>query len=537
MPLVLADRVVERSDTKGLANFTLQGTSTGYQAFSAVGNGSTVYYTIEGVYDDGTLTGEWEVGVGVYNAGILSRDTILSSSTGSKVSFTAGQKNVFIDLPSEKAVVLDDTDKVSGYAITGGSINNTPIGATTASTGRFTSVTTPSVTATTNDLTLSAISTGVVNLNTALGNQVQVSNIGDGTRPLQLNGGLSGTNSGITSFGGMSLSAGSGGGNAISFYSNGRNTTEQARVSHTASAVNYVQVTGAATGNSPVISMQGSDANITAVYRSKGTGAHIFQNSSGQWLLRTSNPTGTLVNYPMTVPSVSGSASGLQVEGSDTNIDLSLTTKGTGAINVNSGNGTIAKFIDNGAGFSLANFVSIQGRNAGAPPRVWVDGSDTNVNMSVSSKGTGSIGFWTNSGSTQQFNISNTASAVNYVQVTGASTGNGVTISAQGSDANIGLNFLTKGTFNYTFNTSGGIQFGIAHTASAVNYVRASGSAAGSAPSFSSFGSDTNIDLALTPKGTGLVRFGTYTNTVSTIAGYIQIRDAGGTIRRLAVVS
>ena len=57
----------------------------------------------------------------------------------------------------------------NNVAITGGSVNGTTIGATTATTGRFTSVTTPSVTATTNDLTLSAISTGAVKFNTAGG--------------------------------------------------------------------------------------------------------------------------------------------------------------------------------------------------------------------------------------------------------------------------------------------------------------------------------------------------------------------------------
>ena len=62
----------------------------------------------------------------------------------------------------------------TAVAITGGTINNTTIGATTASTGKFTSVTTPSVTATTNDLTLSAISTGAVKFNTLGGLQAQV---------------------------------------------------------------------------------------------------------------------------------------------------------------------------------------------------------------------------------------------------------------------------------------------------------------------------------------------------------------------------
>jgi hypothetical protein len=50
-------------------------------------------------------------------------------------------------------------------------------------------------------------------------------------------------------------------------------TNEQFRVARTASAVNYVQVTGAATGADPVVSAQGSDTNIDLVLQPKGTGA------------------------------------------------------------------------------------------------------------------------------------------------------------------------------------------------------------------------------------------------------------------------
>ena len=48
-------------------------------------------------------------------------------------------------------------------------------------------------------------------------------------------------------------------------------------------------------------------------------------------------------------------------------------------------------------------------------------------------------------------------------------------------------------------------------------------------------GSDTNIDIALTPKGTGVLAFGTYTAGILAQAGYITIKDAGGTTRRLLV--
>lgn len=49
---------------------------------------------------------------------------------------------------------------------------------------------------------------------------------------------------------------------------------------------------------------------------------------------------------------------------------------------------------------------------------------------------------------------------------------------------------------------------------------------------------EANIDLALVPKGTGAVRFGTHSAIgAETVTGYITIKDAGGTSRKIAVVS
>ncbi len=50
-------------------------------------------------------------------------------------------------------------------------------------------------------------------------------------------------------------------------------------------------------------------------------------------------------------------------------------------------------------------------------------------------------------------------------------------------------------------------------------------------------GSATNIDVFLSPKGTGRVRFGTRTASSDVpVTGYIEILDSGGNVRRLAVV-
>jgi len=51
-------------------------------------------------------------------------------------------------------------------------------------------------------------------------------------------------------------------------------------------------------------------------------------------------------------------------------------------------------------------------------------------------------------------------------------------------------------------------------------------------------GSTANIDLALVPKGTGMVRIGAHTeNADAAITGYILIKDQGGVTRKLAVIT
>jgi hypothetical protein len=103
MPLVLADRVKDTTTTTGTGTITLSGTAPiGYVSFgTAIGNANTTYYTI-------TAGSEWEVGIGTYTASgtTLSRDTVLASSAGgtTKVTFSAGTKDVFVTYPAGKAI-------------------------------------------------------------------------------------------------------------------------------------------------------------------------------------------------------------------------------------------------------------------------------------------------------------------------------------------------------------------------------------------------------------------------------------------------
>ena len=139
MAFILADRVRETASAPGTGTVTLLGAVTGYQTFSAgIGASNTTYYVIAD-----QSGANWEVGLGTIGAGgtTLARTTVLSSSnSGSLVNFSSGTQDVFCDYPAGKAVYQDASNNVTGYAISGGTIDNTPIGATTASTGAFTTL-------------------------------------------------------------------------------------------------------------------------------------------------------------------------------------------------------------------------------------------------------------------------------------------------------------------------------------------------------------------------------------------------------------
>ena len=110
MALVLKDRVKETTATTGAGTLTLAGAVAGFQSFAAIGNTNTTYYAIAD-----PITGAWEVGLGTYTASgtTLSRDTILASSTGSILTLTSGNKDVFCAYPAEKSVNTDAAGDVN----------------------------------------------------------------------------------------------------------------------------------------------------------------------------------------------------------------------------------------------------------------------------------------------------------------------------------------------------------------------------------------------------------------------------------------
>jgi hypothetical protein len=581
---------------------------------------------------------------GVAGLGLQSDGSLYASSAG-----TGAVRFYTNNIGQEQMRVSNTASAVNYHQLTGSATGSGPIHSVAGSDTNI-------------DLNLTTKGTGAVNLNTGNGTAVRVADFGGAVvAGLGVFAGSSAQNtvyvSPYGSGAGSNLVLASKGTGFLVLATNTSNNafaTEQMRVTHTASTVNFVQVTGAATGGRSVISAQGSDTNTGLSFTSKGTAriAAFFNNnatSSFHFSVGVGGST-SAVNYLDASGSATGTGPALSAQGSDTNIDLNLTTKGTGNIKFNNSGGTFANFTSTGgtlvsypefagsqfpnvaffgvggtgANISLqigskgtgavifqtafatqfqianttsaVNYVQVTGAVTAGPPTISAQGSDTNIGLNLSTKGTGGFNFassgnsifsgnggthfrvrtdiasastfWevfgstggpifrstattaqiqtsggtlslqTDNSGTTQLNVAHTASAVNFVQVTGGSTTNNASISTAGSDTNVGLTFQTKAAGSYAFITGGGRQVDILNVNSAVNRMTLVGSATGTAPTIAVVGSDTNIDLAFTPKGTGNVRFGTHTGTADTaVSGYIEIKDSGGTVRKLAVIT
>jgi hypothetical protein len=118
MALVVKDRVQEVTTTTGTGTVTLAGAVSGFQDFSAIGDGNTCYYAI-------TSGTDWEVGIGTYTSSgtTLSRDTILESSNSGSAITLSGTSNVFVTYPAEKSVDIETAQTLTNKTISGA--NNT----------------------------------------------------------------------------------------------------------------------------------------------------------------------------------------------------------------------------------------------------------------------------------------------------------------------------------------------------------------------------------------------------------------------------
>ena len=112
------------------------------------------------------------------------------------------------------------------------------------------------------------------------------------------------------------------------------------------------------------------------------------------------------------------------------------------------------------------------------------------------------------------------ASAVNYMAAVNGPTGTGPSLQIAGSDTNVGFLLYSKGTGLITLRSSlsGGTVLTVTPIAgTGANYINVTNAVTTASPTISANGSDTNVDINIAGKGTGVVKAGGV--EVATISG------------------
>ena len=108
----------------------------------------------------------------------------------------------------------------------------------------------------------------------------------------------------------------------------------------------------------------------------------------------------------------------------------------------------------------------------------------------------------------------------------------------KGTSANIETRIYSKGNAGVELRTGDERAFRAGGVASAVNCISVLNSITSESPQVVALGDDTDIDIWVREKGNGKVKFGRHTPSADApVSGYIEIKDSGGTIRKLAVIS
>jgi hypothetical protein len=305
------------------------------------------------------------------------------------------------------------------------------------------------------------------------------------------------------------------------------------------------------------------------ILTSKGQGGIYLQSQGNTTQFVVANTT-SAVNYLQVAGGATGVTPSMSAAGSDTNINLALTPKGTGVVTTASqltltkatgfnlyASGAADNYMAGRLGIGFAPYSNLLLLLNG-----YVNSSSTSANVVLNTASSDTNTSVTFTGFYTQLSTSTTALtnltyyAANQGTLSGTVSiqrGFQVTNTLIGAATNIGFNSdIPAGSGNFNFWAGGTAQnvfqgqtsiggyigsesLRATPTASAVNYVNVIGAITTASPAIQAAGSDTNIDLVLTPKGTGVLQYGTYTAGVVFQTGYITIKDAGGTTRRLLV--
>jgi hypothetical protein len=596
MALVLADRVLETSTSEGLGTFALAGAQTGYQTFSSgIGNGNTCYYTINGQTTEQWEVGIGTVGAGTLaRTTLISSNTgsFINFVAGVKNVFVTqpASKSIYKDengnaipLGSASATQLDITAQgnLRLQDTTGGEYVAIQAPATLASSYTLTM---PVDDGTTGQA-LVTDGSGVLSWSSAASGDVYgpasstdnaVARYDGTTGKIIQNSAVTIADDGATVIAANSSSDGLritqiGTGNALL-------VEDSANPDATPTVITATGAVGIGT-SSPSAQLDIYAANSSGTFTSQIFSANNSVAAKTNYVkmdaLVAFNPAGSETGgYQLKVLQNNAYKTIIDVNGALVNASNYLAFGTTNEAMRIASNGTISLGGTTGAESlrvtpvtSSVNYLEAKGAVTTGAPVLSAAGSDANIGITLTPKGTGALTTASNVG------IGTTTptaklSVVGTTHITGANafptTGVGIElVPAVAGGTNYIITYNRTGTAwqnleiasaQTVFGTGGFERMRIASTgtislgaapgseslrvtpvASAVNYLNLQGAITTASPSITAAGSDTNIDIAFTPKGTGNVRFGTYTAGVVVQAGYITIKDAAGNTRNLLV--
>jgi len=251
----------------------------------------------------------------------------------------------------------------------------------------------------------------------------------------------------------------------------GTNDTVVLNTVDVASGVNFIQITNAiaSADGGPLITATGSDTNVDMTLVGKGTADIHLDFDDIKWGISTTPNTNR----------------NLTAVGSETNIGIALEPK---ASVVSIGANADIIFITDGKGIadaqenellafvkasSAINNFEMTNAATAANPTLSVIGGDTDIDLDLQAKGSGTVSII------------------------------GSNLDLKGANILMGAGSILMDSGNAIALTTAEIIHSFAGSASDVNYIKTSAAATGSAVSLSAQGSDTDIKIFIAGKGTG----------------------------------
>lgn len=201
--------------------------------------------------------------------------------------------------------------------------------------------------------------------------------------------------------------------------------------------------------------------------------------------------------------------------------DVGFHRPSAGSLSIVSNNGEQVRV--NGV-TNAVNYVTLSGNTAGNGPVIGVDGASTNVDLYFRTKGAGAV-YAMNASDGLIYGVFNGAGATastQYLTFTNAAAGGIPYVQSNGTDATIPIRYLSKSATGYhQFSTTTNNDIlTLQSVASGVNNLTITNAVSASSPTISATGSATNININLTPKGSG---------GVNLTSGPLLIAGASGT--------